>query len=75
MFRKAFRPAALKMTALLSVACLATHAGAQDVDESQLVSASTAGAVNHTITRSMERMQMLVKSSSILTLEAKIPRF
>lgn len=75
MFRKAVRPAALKMIALVSVACLATHAGAQDVDETQLTSASTAGAVNHTITRSVERMQMLVKSSSILTLEAKIPRF
>ena len=75
MFRNAVRPAALNLIALVSVACLATHAGAQDADESQLVSASTAGAVNHTITQPVERMQMLVKSSSILTLEAKIPRF
>lgn len=76
MFRKAVRPAALKMIALVSVACLATHAGAQEIDDTQLTSATaTAGAVNHTITRPVERMQMLVKSSSILTLEAKIPRF
>ncbi|PAY21215.1 histidine kinase [Rhodopirellula sp. SM50] len=76
MFRNAVRPAALKLIALFSVACLATHAGAQDVDDTQLTSAAaTAGAANHTITRAVERMQMLVKSSSILTLEAKIPRF
>lgn len=76
MFRNAVRPSALKLIALFSAACLATHAGAQDVDDTQLTSATaTAGAVNHTITRSVERMQMLVKSSSILTLEAKIPRF
>ncbi|WP_286177426.1 type II and III secretion system protein family protein [Stieleria mannarensis] len=75
MFRNAVRPSALKLIALLSVACLATHAGAQGVDDTQLTSAATAGAANHTITRSVERMQMLVKSSSILTLEAKIPRF
>ncbi len=75
MFRYAVRPAALQSIALVLVACLATHASAQDIDEAQLTSAATAGAVNHTITRPVEQMQMLVKSSSILTLEAKIPRF
>lgn len=76
MIRNAVRPSALQLIALFSVACLASHVGAQDVDDTQFTSAaSTAGAVNHTITRSVERMQMLVKSSSILTLEAKIPRF
>ena len=75
MFRNAVRPAALKLIALFSVACLATHAGAQDTDGSQLTPTATAGAVNYNITRSVERMQMLVKSSNILTLEDKIPRF
>lgn len=76
MFRNAVRPAALKLIALLSAACLAVPAGAQDAsDNTQYVSAASASAVNHTITRPVERMEMLVKSSGILTLEAKIPRF
>lgn len=75
MFRNAVRPAALKLIALLSAACLAVPAGAQESDDAQYVSATKASAVNHTITRPVERMQMLVKSSGILTLEAKIPRF
>ncbi|MCO8121773.1 pilus assembly protein N-terminal domain-containing protein [Stieleria sp. TO1_6] len=75
MFRIAVRPAALNLIALVTVACLATSLSAQDLNETQLTSSSTAAAANHTITRSVERMQMLVKSSSILTLDAKIPRF
>ncbi|MCC9599004.1 pilus assembly protein N-terminal domain-containing protein [Stieleria sp. JC731] len=75
MFRFAVRPAALKIIALLSATCFASGAGAQEAESTTLTSAMTAGAVNHTITRPLEQMQMLVKSSSILTLEAKIPRF
>lgn len=77
MFRIAIRPAAINLIALFSVACLITHASAQNASVSQLTatSAASAGAVNHMVTQPVERMQMLVKSSSILTLEANIPRF
>ena len=37
--------------------------------------AATTATVNHTITQSVERMEMLVKSSRILTLEERIPKF
>lgn len=80
MFRFAVRPAALKLIALVSAAYCASgagfqNAGAQEPDPATLTSVMAAGAENHTITRQLEQMQMLVKSSSILTLEAKIPRF
>ncbi|KAA5542110.1 histidine kinase [Roseiconus nitratireducens] len=74
MFQNAVRPAALSLVTLLAVICAVDPVGAQDA-ESQLTSAAAANAVNHTITEPVERMQMLVKSSSILTLDAKIPRF
>lgn len=36
---------------------------------------TSATAVNHSITQSVERMEMLVKSSRILTLQERIPKF
>ncbi len=36
---------------------------------------TSASAVNHSITQSVERMEMLVKSSRILTLQERIPKF
>lgn len=71
MFRYAVRPAALTLCTLLAT-LVVSDASAQ-YSESQLT--SSAGATNHTISQAVERMQMLVKSSSILTLESKIPRF
>lgn len=70
MFRYAVRPAALSLCVFLAT-FVTGHAGAQDSD-TQLTSAA---ATNHTVTQALERMQMLVKSSSILTLDSKIPRF
>ncbi|MEO1618083.1 MAG: pilus assembly protein N-terminal domain-containing protein [Planctomycetota bacterium] len=74
MFRNAVYPTALKLIALVSVACLSTQVSAQGAGET-LTSANTTNAANYTITRPVERMQMLVKSNSILTLDAQIPRF
>lgn len=74
-FRNAVHPTALKLIALVTVACLATHTCAQDGNDTQFASAANSSGVNHTITQKVERMQMLVKSSSILRLEAKIPKF
>lgn len=48
---------------------------AQDTaGDTQLVSHDSTGA-NHLISQPVERMEMLVKSSRIVTLEARIPRF
>ncbi|MEM6472428.1 MAG: pilus assembly protein N-terminal domain-containing protein, partial [Planctomycetota bacterium] len=74
MFRNAVSSAAIKLTALLSVACLSTHVGAQGTGET-LTSAPAANAVNHVIKQPVERLEMLVKSNTILTLEGQIPRF
>lgn len=75
MLRKAVRPTALNLIALVSVACLAAPTSAQEAGGQLTSAATTAGSLNHTVTQAVERMEMLVKSSSILTLEAKIPRF
>ncbi|MEM0925602.1 MAG: pilus assembly protein N-terminal domain-containing protein [Planctomycetota bacterium] len=75
MFRNAVSSAAIKLTALLSVACLSTQVGAQEFGGDMLTSAPAASAVNHTVTRPVERLEMLVKSNTILTLEGQIPRF
>ncbi len=72
MFRNAVYHTALSLLPLVAWTCCVVPAIAQEGD-TQLT--STNGAANHTITQAVERMQMLVKSSSILKLEAKIPRF
>ena len=65
-----------KLAALLSVACLVT-ANITSVtlaaDAVQLTSADS--AANHNINQAVERLEMLVKSSRILTLEARVPKF
>jgi pilus assembly protein CpaC len=78
MSRTAVRPAALFLIALVTTAFVSDRGYGQDYydqgpGEAQLTSA--AGAATRTITQPVERMQMLVKSSSILSLKAKIPRF
>jgi pilus assembly protein CpaC len=65
-----------RIAALLSVACLVTAQVAtptQAADAVQLTSADS--AANHNINQSVERLEMLVKSSRILTLEARVPKF
>ncbi len=65
-----------RIAALLSVACLVTaHVGSPThaADAVQLTSADS--AANHNINQSVERLEMLVKSSRILTLEARVPKF
>ncbi|MEL6104699.1 MAG: pilus assembly protein N-terminal domain-containing protein [Planctomycetota bacterium] len=74
MFRNAVRPSALTLAVLVGSA-FSGAAFAQETLESEAQLTAAAGAVEHTITNAVERMQMLVKTSSILTLEAKIPRF
>ena len=68
------RPTA-KIAALSLFACLfvAPQAMISAQDNIQLVSADS--AANHTINQSVERLEMLVKSSRILTLDARIPKF
>ena len=63
--------AALLLVATLSGACL-NHAEAQTAPV-RLISNET--PVSHNISQSVERLEMLVKSSRILTLEARIPKF
>ncbi len=63
--------AALLLVATLSGACL-NHAEAQ-TGPVRLISNET--PVSHNISQTVERLEMLVKSSRILTLEARIPKF
>ncbi|NNE01033.1 MAG: histidine kinase [Pirellulaceae bacterium] len=63
--------AALSLVACFIAATALTHV--QAADAIQLTSADS--AANHNINQSVERLEMLVKSSRILTLEARIPKF
>lgn len=63
--------AALLLVATLSGTC-PQHAAAQ-TGPVRLISTET--PVSHNISQSVERVEMLVKSSRILTLEARIPKF
>ncbi|QDT13705.1 type II and III secretion system protein family protein [Planctomycetes bacterium K23_9] len=65
-----------RIAAILSVACLVAVTAdtpAYSADAVQLTSADS--AANHNINQSVERLEMLVKSSRILTLEARVPKF
>lgn len=62
-------------TAILLLAA-ATAVVSQGTARGQSTEATgTSTAVNHSITQSVERMEMLVKSSRILTLQERIPKF
>lgn len=64
--------AALLIVATLSGTCPVT-VKAQSTGPVRLISTET--PVSHNISQSVERLELLVKSSRILTLEARIPRF
>ncbi len=56
----------------VAVAAVVSQGTARAQSNGTLTSTS---AVNHSITQSVERMEMLVKSSRILTLQERIPKF
>ncbi len=65
-----------KFASILSVFVLAIAMGgtsAWAADAVQLTSSDS--AANHNISQSVERLEMLVKSSRILTLETRVPKF
>ena len=63
------------IAALLTVVTLCTTDLPRASAQGPVKLASTESTVNHTISQSIERLEMLVKSSRILTLEERIPRF
>ncbi len=69
--QQAAMAASLLMIAFSSAILAPTLAAEQE--EGML--ASSSATVNHEITQSVERMEMLVKSSRILTLDERIPKF
>ncbi len=60
--------------ALLVLVAVTAISSRTAVGQSQETMAS-ASAVNHSITQSVERLEMLVKSSRILTIQERIPKF
>lgn len=69
------QPAALAACLLVVAASLVTRPlpAQEPAGEGMLTSSSS--AVNHDITQSVERLELIVKSSRILTLEERIPKF
>jgi pilus assembly protein CpaC len=73
---KTIRPETRIAASLLFVACtvvVTCHRASAQYGQVKLAS-STSG-VNHQISQSVERLEMLVKSSQILTVEERIPKF
>ena len=70
--RPTTRSAASMLVAVCFAAFSANHAAAQ---YGQVQLASSTSAANHEISQSVERLEMLVKSSRILTLDERIPKF
>ena len=69
------RRATAFLLASLCAICMPGLATAQDQQDGLKLTSHEAGAANHLISQPVERMEMLVKSSRIVTLEARIPRF
>tara|TARA_R110002049_G_scaffold4601_5_gene32355 strand:- start:498808 stop:500328 length:1521 start_codon:yes stop_codon:yes gene_type:complete len=73
---KTFRPTTRSAASFLLaavVAAVGANQAAAEYGQVQLVSSTS--AVNHEISQSVERLEMLVKSSRILTLDERIPKF
>ena len=64
-----------KNAAFTLVICLLATSTANLYAEGPLALTSTASAATHDINQSVERLELLVKSSRILTLQARIPKF
>lgn len=67
--------ARLAAAILLAATLAATSTNIASAQSNPVQLASAGAAVNHNISQSVERLEMLVKSSRILTLEARIPKF
>ncbi len=67
--------ARLAAAILLFATLAATSTNTASAQSNPVQLASAGAAVNHNISQSVERLEMLVKSSRILTLEARIPKF
>ncbi len=73
---KTIRPTTKCAASFLLAACVATLSSNRAVAEfGQVQLASNTSAVNHEISQAVERLEMLVKSSRILTLDERIPKF
>ena len=64
-----------KYAAFTLVICLLATSSTNLYADEPLALTSTASAATHDINQSVERLELLVKSSRILTLQARIPKF
>ena len=69
------RPSAKHAANLLVVCCLAVATISPIRAAGPIQLTSTGSAANHDINQAVERLELLVKSSRILTLQARIPKF
>jgi len=60
---------------MVAVTAMVIGSSSADAQSGPVRLTSSESMVSHTITQSVERLEMLVKSSRILTLEDRIPRF
>ncbi|MDG2222932.1 MAG: pilus assembly protein N-terminal domain-containing protein [Rubripirellula sp.] len=67
--------ARLTAAILLAAALAATSSNTASAQSNPVQLTSAGATVSHNISQSVERLDMLVKSSRILTLEARIPKF
>ena len=71
-----FRPTTINAASILLAAVMAASSMNQAAAQSgQVQLTSGTSAVNHEISQAVERLEMLVKSSRILTLDERIPKF
>ena len=69
------QPAVMAASLLMIAACSATFAPSLLAQQEERLLTSSSSTVSHRISQSVERLEMLVKSSRILTLEDRIPKF